>query len=152
MEAAAYRRLLLRLLALPIVTLGLLALTLAYGIQQMQRSARRVDRSDQVIAHANKLVKLMVDEETGLRGFLLTHDPTFLQPYREANQQLDPEFTALFDLIKRDPEQTARLQRIKTEFQAWQKDAAEAIAATTPTFNSQLTCSNVNAKWTVCVP
>ncbi len=136
MEVAAYRRLLLRLLALPIVTLGLLALTLAYGIQQMQRSARRVDRSDQVIAHANNLVKLIVDEETGVRGFLLTHDPTFLQPYREANQELDPEFAALFDLIKRDPEQTARLQGIKTEFQSWQKDAAEAIAATTPTFNS----------------
>ncbi len=82
MEAAAYRRLLVRLLALPIVTLALLALTLAYGFRLVQRSARRVDRSDQVIAHANNLVKLMVDEETGLRGFLLTSDTTFLQPYQ----------------------------------------------------------------------
>ena len=53
----------LRLLALR-VALGLLALTLAYGIQQMQRSARRVDRTDQVLGHANKLVKLIVSEET----------------------------------------------------------------------------------------
>src|ERR1700734_3601135 len=75
LEAAAYRRLLLRLLALPIVALGLLALTLAYGIQQMQRSARRVDHSDRVIAQANQLVKLMVDEETGLRGFFITPHP-----------------------------------------------------------------------------
>jgi PAS domain S-box-containing protein len=138
LEAAAYRRLLLRLLALPIVALGLLALTLAYGIQQMQRSARRVDHSDRVIAQANELVKLMVDEETGLRGFLITRDPIFLQPYREANQQLDPEFTALFDLTKRDPEQTARLQRLKTGFQSWQQDAAEAIAPAKPTFDSNL--------------
>jgi PAS domain S-box-containing protein len=138
LEVAAYRRLLLRLLALPIVALGLLALTLAYGIQQMQRSARRVDHSDRVIAHANNLVKLMVDDETGLRGFLITHDPIFLQPYREANQQLEPEFTALFGLIKRDPEQTARLQRLKTGFQAWQQDAAEAIAPANPTFDSNL--------------
>jgi PAS domain S-box-containing protein len=135
LEAAAYRRLLLRLLALPILALGLLALTLAYGIQQVQLSARRVDRSDQVIAHANQLVKLMVDEETGLRGFLLTRDSAFLQPYREANQQLEPEFTALFNLIKRDPEQTARLQRLKTEFQAWQQNAGETIAQPTPTFD-----------------
>jgi PAS domain S-box-containing protein len=138
LEVAAYRRLLLRLLALPIVALGLLALTLAYGIQQMQRSARRVDHSDRVIAHANNLVKLMVDDETGLRGFLITHDPIFLQPYREANQQLEPEFTALFGLIKRDPEQTARLQRLETGFQAWQQDAAEAIAPANPTFDSNL--------------
>ena len=135
LEAAACRRLLFRLLALPIVALGLLVLTLAYGIQQMQRSERRVDRSDRVIAHANKLVKLMVDEETGLRGFLLTRDPVFLQPYREANQQLEPEFTTLFNLIKRDPEQTARLQRLKTGFQEWQQDAAESIVPPTPTFD-----------------
>ena len=138
MEAAAYRRLLFRLLALPIVALGLLALTLAYGIQQMQLSACRVDYSDRVIAQANELVKLMVDEETGLRGFLITRDPIFLQPYRDANQQLELEFTALFGLVKRDPEQTARLQRLKTGFQSWQQDAAEAITPTTPTFNSNL--------------
>jgi PAS domain S-box-containing protein len=138
LEVAAYRRLLLRLLALPMVALGLLALTLVYGIQQMQRSARRVDHSDRVIAQANNLVKLMIDEETGLRGFLIARDPIFLQPYREANKKLEPEFTALFGLIRRDPEQTARLQRLKTGFQAWQQDAAEAIAPPTPTFDSNL--------------
>ena len=138
MEVAAYRRLLLRLLALPIVALGLLALTLAYGIQQMQRSARRVDHSDRVIAQANELVKLMVDEETGLRGFLITRNPIFLQPYQEANQKLETKFTALFDLTKRDPEQTARLQRLKTGFHAWQQDAAEDIAPPKPTFDLKL--------------
>ena len=50
LEAAAYRRLLLRLLALPIIALGLLTLTLAYALQQVQVSARRVDHADQVTA------------------------------------------------------------------------------------------------------
>jgi PAS domain S-box-containing protein len=80
----------------------------------------------------------MEEEETGLRGFLITRDPAFLQPYREANQQLEPEFTALFNLIKRDPEQTARLQRLKTGFQAWQQDAAESIAPPKPAADSNL--------------
>jgi PAS domain S-box-containing protein len=128
LEIAAYRRLLVRLLILPIVALALLALTLVYGFRQVQRSARRVDRSDQVIAQANNLVKLMVDEETGLRGFLLTRDTTFLQPYQEATQHLEPEFEALFKLIRRDPEQTARLQRMQTAARAWQQSAREAIA------------------------
>jgi CHASE3 domain sensor protein len=123
LEIAAYRRLLVRLLTLPIVALALLALTLVYGFRQVQRSARRVDRSDQVIAQANNLVKLMVDEETGLRGFLLTRDTTFLQPYQEATQHLEPEFEALFKLIRRDPEQTARLQRMQTAARAWQQSA-----------------------------
>src|SRR5919201_6914491 len=33
-------------------------------------------------------VALMVDEETGLRGYLLTHDPRFLAPYMTARRTL----------------------------------------------------------------
>jgi PAS domain S-box-containing protein len=132
LEAAAYRRLLLRLVVLPLVALGLLALTLAYGFRQVQRSARRVDHSDRVIAHANNLVKLMVDEETGLRGFLLTHDATFLEPYQKATLQLEPEFSALSNLVRHDPEQTARLQRLQATSRLWQQAARQAIAQPAP--------------------
>ena len=107
LETAAYRRLLVRVLALPIIALALLALTLIFGFRLVQRSARQVDHSDRVIAGINNLVKLMVDEETGLRGFLLTRDTRFLQPYQEGGQQLKPAFSALFTLVRRDPEQTA---------------------------------------------
>jgi PAS domain S-box-containing protein len=132
LEAAAYRRLLVRLLALPIVALALLALILAYGLQQVQRSARRVDHSDRVIAHANNLVKLMVDEETGLRGFLLTRDSIFLEPYQKATQQLDPEFTTLFNLVRQDAEQTARLQRVQAISRTWQENARQTIVLGAP--------------------
>ena len=137
MDTAAYRRLLVRLLALPIIALALLALITAYGFRQAQQSARRVDRADQVIAHANNLVKLMVDEETGLRGYLLTGDRLFLEPYLKANRDLDPEFVTLFSLIRRDPEQTARLQRMQTASRAWQQFARETIALPTPAADSR---------------
>jgi len=132
LEAAAYRRLLLRLVVLPLIALGLLALTVAYGFRQVQRSARRVDHSDRVIAHANNLVKLMVDEETGLRGFLLTRDTTFLEPYQKATQQLDPEFSALANLVRHDPEQTSRLQRLQAASRVWQQEARQTIAQAGP--------------------
>jgi PAS domain S-box-containing protein len=140
LEAAAYRRLLIRLLALPIAALALLAFTLAFGFRLVQRNARRVDRSDQVIAQANNLIKLMVDEETGLRGFLLTRDSTFLQPYQEANQHLEGEFASLFNLVRRDPEQTARLQRLQATSRAWRQSAEQAIALgpSVPNFNPQM--------------
>jgi PAS domain S-box-containing protein len=137
LDTAAYRRLLVRLLALPIIALALLALITAYGFRQAQQSARRVDRADQVIAHANNLVKLMVDEETGLRGYLLTGDRLFLEPYHKANRDLDPEFVTLFSLIRRDPEQTARLQRMQTASRAWQQFARETIALPSPAADSR---------------
>ncbi len=128
METAAYRRLLVRLLALPILALALLAFILVYGFRQVQSGARRVDRADQVIAHANNLIKLIVDEETGLRGFMITHDPAFLQPYQEATRQLDPEFATLHELVKNDPEQTARLQSMQAASRSWQQSAGSTIA------------------------
>jgi PAS domain S-box-containing protein len=132
LQTAAYRRLLFRLLALPIVALALLASILVYGLRQVQRGARRVDRADQVIAHANNLVKLIADEETGLRGFMLTRDPVFLQPYHDATTDLDPEYATLFNLVRNDPEQTARLRNMQTFSNAWQHSAGAFIAAAVP--------------------
>jgi PAS domain S-box-containing protein len=129
LETAAYRKLLVRLLALPIIALALLAFILVYGFRQVERGARRVDRADQVIAHANNLIKLMVDEETGLRGFMITHDPAFLQPYQEATKELGPEFATLYNLVRNDPEQTARLQSMQTASRFWQQSAGSALAA-----------------------
>ncbi len=132
MEVAAYRRLLLRLIVLPIVALALLALTLAYGLQRVQESTRQVDHADQVIALANYLLRLIVDEESGLRGFLHSRDQTFLEPFQKASKEMDPAFATLFGLETLDPQQTARLQSLKTAFQAWQQDALQAIAEPTP--------------------
>ncbi len=128
MQAAAYRRLLFRLLLLPIIALGLLAFTLVYGFRQVQESARKVDHADLVIARFNNLLRLIVDEETGIRGYAITRDPNFLEPYRDANQRVEPEFQAIIDLIH-DQAQIARLNRMRTQFRAWEQSAT---AAATP--------------------
>src|SRR3954453_22549329 len=39
--------------------------------------------------------KLTLDLETGVRGYLLTHDRTFLAPYEQARRQLPDELATL---------------------------------------------------------
>jgi PAS domain S-box-containing protein len=121
-EPRLYSRLLLRLLALPIAALTVLALILGYGLERIQQSASAVDRADVVILHANRLIKLMVDEETGLRGFLLSRDPAFLRPLHQADQQIEPEFNTMFTLVQR-PDQVARLHRLQAAHQQWEQKA-----------------------------
>jgi PAS domain S-box-containing protein len=128
LEAAAYRRLLLRLVAIPMAAVALLAGLMVYGVHEVQQSARQVDRSDRIIAQANHLIKLMIDQETGFRGFLLTRDPQFLQPYREAEQQIQPQFAALFQLIQNSPQQTARLKTLQVQSEAWRQTAQASIS------------------------
>jgi PAS domain S-box-containing protein len=130
-EPRLYSRLLLRLLALPIAALTVLALILGYGLQRIQESASTVDRADVVILHANRLIKLMVDEETGLRGFLLSRDPLFLQPLHDADQQIEPEFNTLFSMVNR-PDQVARLHRLQDTHQQWEQNAYQEIHSAPP--------------------
>jgi PAS domain S-box-containing protein len=85
-----------------------------------------VDRADVVILHANRLIKLMVDEETGLRGFVLSRNPVFLQPLQAADQQIEPEFNILFSMVHR-PDQVARLHRLQDTHQQWEKKAYQEI-------------------------
>ncbi|MCU1247436.1 MAG: putative sensory box histidine kinase [Edaphobacter sp.] len=131
MEPRLYSRLLLRLLALPLAALTVLALILGYGLQRIQESASAVDRADVVILHTNRLLKLVVDEETSLRGFLLSGNPVFLQPLHEADRQIEPEFNTLFTMVHR-PDQVARLQRLQTTHQQWEQRAYQEIHSPSP--------------------
>jgi PAS domain S-box-containing protein len=125
-DSRLYNRLLIRLLVLPIAALTVLAIILGYGLQRVQESSTAVDRADVVILHANRLIKLMVDEETGLRGFLLSRNPVFLQPMHGADQEIEPEFNTLFSLVHR-PDQVARLQRLQATHQKWEREAYQDI-------------------------
>jgi PAS domain S-box-containing protein len=139
-----YNRLLVRLLALPVASLAVLALVLGFSLQHVQRSARLVDHSDLVIGHTSLLAKLMLDEETGLRGYLLTKDPIFLQPFHEADEKLEPEFASLFALLPMRPDQVSRLQRLQTTHQQWELEAHREIA--TPPTSSELEATMLNRK------
>jgi PAS domain S-box-containing protein len=126
LESRLYNRLLFRLLALPVAALAILALILGYGLQRVEESANAIDRADVVILHGNRLTKLIVDEETGLRGFLLTRNPAFLEPMHSADLQIEPEFDTLFSLVHR-PDQVARLHRLEAAHKQWQEEAYREI-------------------------
>jgi PAS domain S-box-containing protein len=125
-ESRLYNRLLVRLFALPVAALTVLAILLGYGLQRVNESADTVDRADRVNAHANLLIKLMVDEETSLRGFLLVRNPVFLQPMHAAQPQIETEFNTLFSMVTR-PDQLARLHRLNATHQQWEQEAALEI-------------------------
>ncbi len=126
MESRLYHRLLFRLLALPVAALAILAIILGYSLERLEESANAVDRADVVTLHGNRLSKLMVDEETGLRGFLLTRNPAFLEPLRSADLQIEPEFDTLLSLVHRS-DQVARLQSLRSAHKQWEQEAYQEI-------------------------
>jgi CHASE3 domain sensor protein len=118
-----------RLTILPLAVIGLLCLVLSYGLYNVEKRSLAVDDADLVIAHSNNLTRLMVDEETGLRGYLLTKNRVFLEPFQAADEQMDSEFSELFRLLAKFPVQTAQLAELQRTHQDWKREANHEIAA-----------------------
>jgi len=127
MTQRLFDRALSRLLLLPIIALALFAGILAQQIHSLQSSATWVDHSDLVIARMNELTRLMVDEETGIRGYLLTGREEFLEPYHKADRELDSRFRELQQLVKDNPAQIERLRRLSADNVAWEEIASRQM-------------------------
>ena len=65
-------------------------------------------RSQQVIATANRLQTYVIDLETGARGFALTRDERYLDPWRSAQAQYPGAVATLLELTKDSPVQHRR--------------------------------------------
>jgi signal transduction histidine kinase len=58
------------------------------------------------------VITLLVDAESGTRGFLLTHDPKYLEPFHKAEVELPRSISQLKDSIGDIPSQRKRLAHI----------------------------------------
>jgi PAS domain S-box-containing protein len=127
MTRAAFRIILLRLVLIPVMALFLLASLRSWQVRQMEQFAARLDKADRVIAQANEVLRIMVDEETGVRGFLATGQELFLRPYFEALGSLEPQLSHLRDLTADEPDQAVRAATIGERFRAFELLNAQVV-------------------------
>ena len=64
-------------------------------LEQMQHIAVRTLESSMIQADISGVLKDLTDMETGQRGYLLTGDPLYLQPYTEANANIPTDLAKL---------------------------------------------------------
>ncbi|HEX9049329.1 MAG TPA: response regulator [Anaeromyxobacter sp.] len=129
-DRTAFRSLVRRTLVLPLVLVALLAAGVVGEILHLANLHRSVDHADQAISQANNVQKLYLDSETGLRGYILTRLPEFLEPYRSARSALPPALANLRILVADDPGQIARLDAIASRGEAWLVVAEHRISET----------------------
>jgi len=71
-----------------------------------------VTHTHEVLEHISHLLSLLKDAETGQRGFVITGDDAFLQPYQEAITQIDDVKRDLRQLTRDNPNQQKRLDDV----------------------------------------
>jgi len=101
------------------------ALILAVGAQ---RSATiREERSNDVTVATLQLEKLVVDLETGIRGFTLTTEERFLEPYEDARRVLPSQIVTVQRLVVDDPQQRRRARLLAQQINEYIGDYAMEV-------------------------
>jgi signal transduction histidine kinase len=83
------------LIAVPLL-FHLLFVLIVIGLERQHREQRSIElRQRQIIATAYRLLGLMVDAETGMRGYVLSRNEVFLEPYHHASVEFPRQFAQL---------------------------------------------------------
>src|SRR5499427_1519335 len=86
MDERSFQRLLRRTVAIPVALLVLLAVVLVVEILSLTSALRWVDHAEEVIADSRELMRNMIDMETAIRGYYLTGNRSFLEPFVASSQ------------------------------------------------------------------
>ena len=123
-----FRRQIGRLILVPLLVTFLIAGVLELQVHRLTKAQDWVDHTDVVLAQTRLLLRFIIDQETGLRGYLLTHDEHFLQPYHFAETALPGLFEQMRANIADNPEQQSRLAKVHQTYDQWHDYSQSAIA------------------------
>ena len=109
----------------PFALLLAVGLLLTIQIVRMMETADWIDHTDEVIGRLSDLQRQIIDQETGVRGYLLTGERVFLEPYERAHP-LDA-FDALRVLVADNPAQQARLSETRERYLTWVAQSLDIV-------------------------
>ncbi|MCE6987843.1 response regulator [Dyadobacter sp. CY323] len=89
-----------------------------YSAQKLINNSELVNHTNEVLIEAESIMSYMKDAETGQRGFLITADPAFLDPYNNAYSKTTTSFNNLSMLTADNPAQQKYLREIKALYEA----------------------------------
>src|SRR5438270_5325939 len=127
MDQATFNRLLRRTYMVPLVATLLLAGVLLWQIAVLVNAITWVQHTDEITSDARYLMRAVLDMETGMRGYLLTGDAKFLEPYRASEPNVDKTFDDI-DTLLTDGAQKTRLTTMRQQFAVWHRFAQGMIA------------------------
>jgi signal transduction histidine kinase/CHASE3 domain sensor protein len=110
------------------VASGLLAIVVAFAfgvllwaVANLHRSGEISERSRDVTAAATELETLMLDLQSGTRGFVITGQAAYLEPWKRARAGVEPAGARLLALI-RDVQQKRRARALLREVRSYVRE------------------------------
>jgi len=108
-----------------LVLMSVIAIIVYTSINTLIETSKWVEHTHAMISNAKNLEKLLVDMETGERGFLIAGKDLFLEPYTRGKDDFEKVMTDTRNLVGDNPAQLARLKEISEQVKQWIRKAAE---------------------------
>lgn len=118
------RQLVIVLSLVLVVTAAIASLFIVRGVDAQMRD---VQHTYEVRRQAGELIQALTDAETGQRGFLLTQDRAYLEPYQLAVASLDSTYRNLMTLVSDTPGQKSRIGGIAESIEQKRSEMATTI-------------------------
>ncbi|TJZ72030.1 response regulator [Chitiniphilus eburneus] len=128
LDADVFRKMLTRNVLLPLVVALASAAVFVALLFYLVSVMRAVDQSNRVIGKSHEMTKLLIDAETGMRGFLLTGQRNFLEPYQTSTTRIPFELTALKERTMDNPDHLKRIAAVSGLYTRWRGFVDDAIA------------------------
>lgn len=107
---------LLKALAVASVSVMLVLLVVTYrNLVGYVRQNQEILRSHRVLRDLEEVLSIVKDAETGARGYLLSNDSAFLEPYNGAMTTLAPHLTELALLLAPDTAPGSEITQLRSE-------------------------------------
>lgn len=100
------------------------------AVSALREATRHEARSKEVTNTALMLEKLVLDVDTGIRGYVITGgEKKFLHeaPYKEANNQLPKKLEAFKELAAREPSQRTNARELVSLIESYREDYARLV-------------------------
>lgn len=91
---------------------GLVAAMSWFGASVLLETTREVRTIHERLETLDAVLNDLVDVETGARGYVITGQDSFLEPYHQGRQALPEHLERLTELVAREPEQAARMRAL----------------------------------------
>ena len=124
----SFRRILSRNISFPLGLGALSAVLFLVMIVYLLSILNWVEHSERVIGNVSQVARLSSEMESGMRGYLVTGEESFLQPYEAALSRFDSGVAVLSATVSDNPVQVAQIKRIIGLQQQWDEFAKESIA------------------------
>jgi PAS domain S-box-containing protein len=123
----------------PLILMGVLASLLILQVKFLMSDAQELNNTNQLLTKFSRTQKLFIDLETGVRGYQITGNQAFLQPYREAQQLISPALDELNQQIGEEtPLKQTQLKLLRSQYERWERFAQKAFLAKQRGDNSQI--------------